>query len=130
MRWTAAALLRPITFVLAIVAAVLVGNRTDSFWYGFLTWFIAMGVGRVIGALLRGRLDRALYKAIWPGAATGYAFLYDALGLPPWANFFVSFIAASLTKTALRTVLPNQKRVFTVQTSRWRRTIDLDELLP
>ena len=131
MRWTAAALLRPITFVLAIVAAVLVGNRTDSFWYGLLTWFIAMGVGRVVGALLRGRLDRAIFKAIWPGAATGYAFLFDGLGLPPWATFFVAFIAASLTKNALRTVVPNQRRVFTVQTSGgWRRAIDLDELLP
>jgi hypothetical protein len=131
MRWTAAALLRPITFVLAIVAAVLVGNRTDSFWYGFLAWFIAMGVGRVIGQVVRGQLDRALYRAIWPGAAAGYAFLFDALGLPPWANFFVSFIAASLTKSALRTVLPNQRRIFTVNTSGgWRRTIDLDELLP
>jgi hypothetical protein len=131
MRWTAAALLRPITFVLAIVAAVLVGNRSDSFWYGLLTWFIAMGVGRVIGALVRGRFDRAVYKAIWPASATGYALLFDWLGLPPWANFFVAFIAASLTKGALRGVLPNQRRVFTVQTSGgWRRTIDLDELLP
>ena len=131
MRWTAAALLRPITFVLSIVAAVLAGNRADSFWYGFLAWFIAMGAGRVIGALVRGRFDRALYKAIWPGAATGYAFLFDWLGLPPWATFFVAFIAASLTKSALRTVLPNQRRVFTVQTSGgWRRTVDLDELLP
>jgi hypothetical protein len=130
MRWTAAALLRPITFVLAIVAAVLVGNRTDSFWYGLLTWFIAMGVGRVVGALVRGRLDRAIFKAIWPAAATAYAFFFDWLGLPPWATFFVAFIAASLTKNALRTVVPNQRRVFTVQTSGWRRAIDLDELLP
>jgi uncharacterized membrane protein YfcA len=130
MRWTAAALLRPITFVLAIVAAVLVGNRTDSFWYGLLTWFVAMGVGRVVGALVRGRLDRAVFKAIWPAAATAYAFFFDWLGLPPWATFFVAFIAASLTKNALRTVVPNQRRVFTVQTSGWRRAIDLDELLP
>ena len=76
-------LLRPITFVLAIVAAVVVGNRTDSFWYGLLAWFVAMGVGRVVGAVVRGRLDRALVKAIWPGAATAYAFLFDWLGLPP-----------------------------------------------
>jgi hypothetical protein len=131
MRWTAAALLRPITFVLAIVAAVLVGNRTDSFWYGLLTWLIAMGVGRVVGALVRGRLDRAIYKAIWPGAATAYAFLFDWLGLPPWATFFVAFIAASLTKGALRGVVPNQRRFFTVTTtSGWRRAVDLDELLP
>ena len=127
MRWTVAALLRPITFVLAIVAAVLVGNRSDSFWYGLLAWFIAMGAGRVIGAIIRGRLDRALYKAIWPAAATGYALLFDHLGLPPWANFFVAFVAALLTKSALRTVLPNQPRW--KRTVEWRR-VDLDELLP
>ena len=117
--------------MLAIVAAVLVGNRTDSFWYGLLAWFIAMGVGRVVGAVVRGRLDRALYKAIWPAAATGYAFLFDWLGLPPWATFFVAFIAASLTKNALGRVLPTRRGVFTVRTSGgWRRAVDLDELLP
>jgi hypothetical protein len=126
MRWTVAALLRPITFVLAIVAAVLVGNRTDSFWYGLLAWFVAMGAGRVVGALIRGRLDRALYKAIWPAAATGFAFLFDGLGMPPWATFFVSFVAASLTKNALGGVVPGRRRWTRVE---WRR-IDLDELLP
>jgi hypothetical protein len=127
MRWTAAALLRPATFVLAIVAAVLVGNSADSFWYGLLAWFVAMGAGRVIGAIVRGRLDRALYKAVWPAAATGFAFLFDRLGLAPWATFFVSFIAASLTKNALAGVFPNQRRW--TRTVDWRR-IDLDELLP
>ena len=127
MRWTTAAVLRPVTFVLAIVAAVLVGNRTDSFWYGLLAFLVAMGAGRVIGALIRGRTRRALYKAIWPAAATCYAFLFDSLGLPPWANFFVSIIAASLTKSALGNLLPGERR--------WTRTvtfrrIDLDELLP
>src|ERR1051325_1932904 len=101
MRWTLALVLRPITFVLAIVAAVIAGNRTDSFWLGLLAFFIAVGAGRVLGALIRNRPDRALRKAIWPGAATGYAFLFDWLGLPTWANFFVSVIAAGLTKSAL-----------------------------
>jgi hypothetical protein len=127
MRWTAAALLRPITFALAIVAAVITGNKTDSFWLGFLAFFIAMAAGRVLGALIRGRPDRALYKAIWPGAATGYAFLFDDVGLPRWANFFVSIIAASLTKSALSSVFPNQRRW--TRRVEWRR-IDLDELLP
>jgi hypothetical protein len=127
MRWTLAALLRPVTFALAIVAAVMTGNRTDSFWLGFLAFFIAMGAGRVLGALIRGRVDKALYKAIWPGAAAGYAILFDALGLPPWANFFVSFIAASMTKSALSTFFPKQ-RVWTRRVE-WRR-VDLDELLP
>ena len=126
MRWTLAAVLRPITFVLAIVAAVLTGNRTDSFWFGLLAFLIAMGAGRVLGALIRGRADRALYKAVWPAVATGYAFLFDAIGLPPWANFFVSFIAATLTRTALSPWLPRRRAWTRVQ---WRR-IDLDGLLP
>jgi len=126
MRWTVTALLRPITFALAIVAAVMTGNRTDSFWLGFLAFFIAMGAGRVLGAIIRGRMDRALYKAIWPAAAAGYAILFDDLGLPPWANFFVSFIAATLTRTALSPLLPSRRKWTRVD---WRR-IDLDELLP
>ena len=127
MRWTVAALLRPITFVLAVVAAVIVGDRTDSFWYGLLAWLVAMGVGRVVGAIMRGRLDRAVYKAVWPVSAAGYAFLFDALGLPPWATFFVSVIATSLTRSALGGVLPGRRRW--TRTVEWRR-IDLDELLP
>jgi hypothetical protein len=126
MRWTLAAVLRPITFVLAIVAAALTGNRADSFWFGLLAFFIAMGAGRVLGALIRGRADRALYKAVWPAAATGYAVLFDAIGLPPWANFFVSLIAATLTRTALSPWLPRRRTWTRVE---WRR-IDLDELLP
>lgn len=121
------ALLRPITFVLAIVAAVMVGNRTHTFWLGFLAFFVTMGAGRVLGAIIRGRLDKALYKAIWPGAATGFAFLFDDLGLPHWANFFVSVIAASLTKSALSGLFPKQ-RIWNRRVE-WRR-IDLDELLP
>ena len=131
MRWTAAALLRPVTFVLAIVAAVLTGNRTDSFWYGLLAWFVAMGVGRVIGAVVRGRLDRAVWKAIWPAAATGYAYLFDWAGLPTWATFFAAFVAASLTKWGLRPLVPRPRRTVAVRATRdWRRAVDLDELLP
>ena len=122
-------ILRPVTFVLAIVAAVITGNRTDSFWLGFLAFFIALGAGRVLGALIRGRLDRALYKAIWPGAATGFAFLFEDLGLPRWANFFVSIIAAGLTRSALGGLVPNQRRGRWKTRVEWRR-IDLDELLP
>jgi len=130
MRWTLAAVLRPLTFVLAIVAAVITGNRTDSFWFGLLAFVVAVGAGRVVGALLRNRPDRALRKAIWPGAATGYAFLFDSLGLPAWATFFVSVIAASLTKGALEGVLPRRGATFTVRRGGWRRAVDLDELLP
>ena len=120
-------ILRPVTFVLAIVTAVITGNHTDSFWLGFLAFFIAMGAGRVLGALIRWLPYRAFYKAIWPASATGFAFLFDALGMPPWANFFVSFIAASLTKNALGGVVPGGRSWTRVV--EWRR-IDLDELLP
>ena len=125
MRWTAAALLRPITFVLAIVAAVLVGNHSDSFWYGLLAFFIAMGAGRVLGALVRGRSDRALAKAIWPAAATAYALLFAALGLPSWATFFVAWIAASLTRAAIPGATRRRWQVTTTM-----RRMDFDELLP
>ena len=124
-------MLRPITFVLAIVAAVITGDRTDSFWYGLLAFFVAVGAGRVLGAVVRGRGDKAVRKAIWPGAATGYAFLFAAVGLPPWATFFVSWIAATMTKGALDGAVPSRRHaVFGVRAGRWRRAIDLDELLP
>src|SRR5438876_713960 len=128
MRWTVAAVLRPVTFVLAIVAAVITGDRTNSFWFGLLAFFVAVGAGRVLGALIRNRPDRALRKAIWPGAATGYAFLFDSLGLPTWATFFVSCIAASLTRGALDGVAPRRRMV--IRARNWRRVVDLDELLP
>ncbi|MHB8469432.1 MAG: hypothetical protein ACYDCH_06720 [Gaiellaceae bacterium] len=128
MRLTTAVLLRPITFVLAVVAAVLTGNRTGSFWLGLLAFFIAMGAGRVVGAIVRGRPERALYKAVWPAAATGYAYLFDhALGLAAWATFFVAAIAASLTKNALGGLFPGRRRWY--RRVSWTR-IDLDELLP
>jgi len=126
MRWTATVILRPVTFVLAIVAAVITGNRSDSFWYGLLAFFIAMGAGRVLGALIRGRTRRALYKAVWPAAATGYAFLFSSLGLPPWATFFVAWIAASLTRGAVPGGWRGGRWTITTTT----RRIDLDELLP
>jgi hypothetical protein len=128
MRWTLSQTLRPVVFVLAIVAAVVIGNRTDSFWYGLLAFFVAMGAGRVLRSVVRGNPSQALYRAIWPGAATGYAFLFDALGLPPWATFFVAWIAASLTKQALRPLVPRQRRIVTLR-GNWR-SVDLDELLP
>jgi hypothetical protein len=121
-------MLRPIVFVLAIVAAVLTGDRTDSFWYGLLAFFVAMAAGRVLRSLVRTNPNQALYRAIWPGSATGYAFLFDGLGLPSWATFFVAWIAASMTKQALRPLIPRQRRSLIVR-GNWR-SIDLDELLP
>ena len=96
-----AALLRPVLFVLAIVAAVLVGDRTGSFWLGLLAFFIAAGVARCVRALVRGRRGKALGRLVWPAAATGFAFLFDSLGLPAWATFLTAFAAASLTAGAL-----------------------------
>jgi hypothetical protein len=101
MRWTLAMVLRPVTFVLAIVAAVLTGNRTDSFWYGLLAFFVASATGKALRALVRGRTRRALYRALWPAAAVGYAFLFAWLGLPAFAAVIVAAIAAGLTKNAL-----------------------------
>src|SRR5215831_11295866 len=128
MRWTAVQLLRPIVFVLAIIVAAVVGDRTDSFWLGFLAFFIAMSLGRVVRALARGEWKSALQRLVWPGSAIAYAFLFDGLGLWTWATFFVTIIAASLTRAALAPMLPQERR-WTITTTGWRR-IDLDELLP
>ncbi|MGD0713522.1 MAG: hypothetical protein ABSB24_04980 [Gaiellaceae bacterium] len=99
--WVLAALLRPVTFVLAIVAGVLTGNRTGTFWLGLLAYLIAMSVGRALRTLVRGRVALALFRAIWPAAAAGYAVLFDRVGLPGWANLIVTVIAAAMTKNAL-----------------------------
>jgi hypothetical protein len=130
MRWTVAVVLRPVTFVLAIVAAVLTGNRTGSFWYGLLAFFVAMGAGAVLGALIRNRPNRAVRRAIWPAAAVGYAYLFAWVGLPAWANFFVSVIAASMTKSALAGAPRRGRATVSMRAGKWRRVVDLDELLP
>ncbi len=101
MRWTLALFLRPVTFVLAIVAAVMTGNRTDSFWYGLLAYFVAVSTGKALRALVRGQPRRTLYRAIWPAAAVGYAVLFADLGLGPFLSSFVAVLAAALTKNAL-----------------------------
>ena len=99
--WVLAALLRPVTFVLAIVACVMTGNRTGTFWLGLLAYLIAMSAGRALRTFVRGRAALALYRVLWPAAATGYAFLFGYLGLPGWANLIVTVIAAGMTKNAL-----------------------------
>ena len=75
----------PVTFVLAIVAAVLAGNRTDSFWYGLLAFFVAMGAGRVLGAIVRGRLERRSTRRSGR-RRDGLRLSLRRLGLPPWAT--------------------------------------------
>ncbi len=99
--WVLATLLRPVTFVLAIVAGVMTGNRTGTFWLGLLAYLIAMSAGRALRTLVRGRVALAVYRAIWPASAAGYAFLFGYLGLPGWANLIVTVIAAGMTKNAL-----------------------------
>ena len=99
--WALATLLRPAVFVLAIVAGVMTGNRTGTFWLGLLAYLIAMSAGRALRTLVRGRVLLAVYRAIWPASAAGYAFLFGYLGLPGWANLIVTVIAAGMTKNAL-----------------------------
>ena len=94
-------LLRPVLFALAIAAAVIAGNRTDSFWIGLLTFLIASGVGRAIRRLIRGRTRAAVRAALWPAAATGFAVLFVEIGLPNWVAALLAFVCAGLTKNAL-----------------------------
>lgn len=97
-------LLRPVLFGLAIAAAVIAGNRTDSFWIGLLTFLIASGVGRAFRRLLRGRTQAAVRAALWPAAATGFVVLFVEIGLPNWAAALLAFVCAGLTKNALAAV--------------------------
>jgi hypothetical protein len=97
-------LLRPVLFGLAIAAAVIAGNRTDSFWIGLLTFLIASGVGRAIRRLIRGRTRAAVRAALWPAAATGFVVLFVEIGLPNWAAALLAFVCAGLTKNALAAV--------------------------
>lgn len=99
--WLLAGLLRPLFFVLAIVAGVIAGNRSDSFWVGLLAFLVASATGRVIRRLIRGRPLDAVYAALWPGAATGFAYLFVDLGLPKWASVLLAFVAAGIARSAL-----------------------------
>jgi hypothetical protein len=99
--WLLAGLLRPVFFALAIAAAVIAGDRSDSFWVGLLAFLVASAAGRVIRRLIRGRLVDAVYEALWPGAATGFAYLFVDLGLPKWAGVILAFLAAGIAKRAI-----------------------------
>jgi hypothetical protein len=88
MRWTAGV-------VLSIVAAVIAGVWTGSVWYGLLAFFVAAALGRAL------RTNSAR-RAVWPAAATGFAFLYAGLGLATWATFFAAWACASVTRWVLR----------------------------
>jgi hypothetical protein len=126
-----ATLLRPAVFVLAIVAGVMTGNRTGTFWLGLLAYLIAMSAGRALRTLVRGRVALAVYRAIWPASAAGYAFLFGDLGLPGWANLIVTVIAAGMTKNALGGPIRPQRATTKWE---WRRldewgVPDVDQIL-
>lgn len=91
-------MLRPILFGLAIAAAVIAGEETDSFWIGLLAFFIASGCGRTIRRLLRGRSRHALRAFLWPVAATGFVILFAEIGLPNWAAAILAFVCAGVAK--------------------------------
>jgi len=74
---------------------VVAGIWTGSVWYGLLAFFVAAALGR---ALRR----QSAQKAVWPVAATGFAFLYDRIGLATWATFFAAWACASVTRWAFR----------------------------
>ena len=94
-------LLRPVLFGLAIAAAVIAGNRTDSFWIGLLAFFIASGCGRALRRLLLGRIRPALRAVLWPAAATGFVILFVEVGLPNWAAALLAFFCAGIVRNIL-----------------------------
>jgi len=88
MRWT-------VGVALSIAAAVIAGIWTGSVWYGLLAFFVASSLGRAL------RMQSA-HRAVWPVAATGFAFLYDRIGLATWATFFAAWASASMTRWVVR----------------------------
>lgn len=107
--------LRPVLFGLAIAAAVIAGNRTDSFWIGLLTFLIASGVGRTLRRLVRGRTRAAVRAALWAAAATGFVVLFDDIGLPKWEAALLAFVCAGLTKSAVAAVLLPRYRLMRLE---------------
>lgn len=87
--------MRLILFALAIAAAVITGEWTHSIWYGLLGFFVASSFGRALR-------KNSARRAVWPVAATGFAFLYDGLGLGTAATFFAAWACASITRWVLR----------------------------
>jgi hypothetical protein len=119
--WLLAGLLRPVFFALAIAAAVIAGDRSDSFWVGLLAFLVALATGRVIRRLIRGRPVDALYEALWPAAAVGFAYLFVAVDLPKWAAVILAFVAAGIAKRALAgSFLPARKP----RVQRWQARLE------
>ncbi|HZQ89305.1 MAG TPA: hypothetical protein VFA42_04805 [Gaiellaceae bacterium] len=111
-------LLRPVLFALAIVGAIVTGERERSAWIGLLAFFIASGLARVVRRLLRGRPQAAFRALLWPAFAAGFVVLYHWAGLPTWAAVILAFVTAGVAKNVLAVLLFAQMSVG------WRR---LDE---
>ena len=108
-------LLRPVLFGLAIAAAVIAGNRTDSFWIGLLAFLIASGVGRTLRRLIRGRTRAAVRAALWPAAATGFVILFVEIGLPHWAAALLAFVCAGVAKNVVAVALLPRYRLMRLE---------------
>jgi len=116
--WLLTALLGPVFFAVAITAAVIVGDRSGSFFVGLLAFLVALGVGRAVRRLLRGRFVDAVYETLWPATATGLAILFTEIGLAEWASAIVAVVAAGVVKNALAAAfLPPRLRT----RGRWTR---------
>ena len=112
--------LRPVFFVLAIVAAVIAGDRSGSFLVGLLAFLVALRTGRVVRRVIRNRPWDALYEAIWPAAAVGFAYLFAGpADLPKWAAVILALVLAGPTRRIVaRAVLPRRTRRAQLWTSR------------
>jgi hypothetical protein len=120
--WILAGFLRPVFFVLAIVAAVLAGDRSGSFWIGLLAFLVALRTGRVVRRVIRSRLPDAVYEAIWPAAAVGYAYLFTGpADLPKWASVILALVLAGPMRRLVAAVaLPSRKG----RAERWLGTFE------
>ena len=110
--WFVAGLLGPVFFVLAIVAAVVAGDSSGSFFVGLLAFLVTLRIGRVTRRLVRGRPWDALYDAIWPAAAVVYAYLFAGVGsLTDWAAVLLALLLAGPTRRIVdRAFLPRRTR--------------------
>jgi hypothetical protein len=116
--WMLTAMLGPVFFGLAIAAAVIAGDRSGSFFVGLLAFLVALGLGRAVRRLLRGRFVDAVYETLWPATATGLAILFTEIGLAEWASAIVAIVVAGVVKNALASAfLPPRLRA----RGRWTR---------
>ncbi|HET7566662.1 MAG TPA: hypothetical protein VFJ91_01605 [Gaiellaceae bacterium] len=103
--------LRPFLFALAIAAGVVAGERSDSFWVGLLAFLVGSATGRAIRRLIRGRPGDAVYEALWPGAAVGFAYLFaSGLGWAKWLSVILAFVCAGVAKRAVANSLFPRRR--------------------